>query len=177
MNELSPILEMPTQPCGIPLNEEDLKTIAELKALLIEKGEAACGVAAPQIGVPKKIFVMRDRRNQIRTIINPIIIRKSQEESNKPEGCLSVKDFFPRVKRSKSITISYIEAETGDVPKEETFENMDARIIQHEIDHLNGRLIVYHGFKNLEKQFQHKQAITRKRSKARAARKAKKHGR
>lgn len=172
MNELAPILEVTTQLCVVPLNEEDLQTIEDLKEILIEKEDAACGIAAPQIGIPRQIFVMRDRRNVIRVFVNPVIIRRSQDQNEKPEGCLSVNNFFPRIKRSKSITIRWY-SHACDHEVEQVFENMDARIIQHELDHLNGRLIIYHGLKNLEKQHQYKQSIIQNRNKLRAKRKAK----
>jgi len=172
MNELAPILEVKTHECVTPLNGEDLETINQLKELLLEQWDTSYGIAAPQIGIPKRIFIMRDRRNQVRVFVNPVVIRASREASNKPEGCLSVKNFFPRVTRSKSITIQWFCPDKGNI-QESIFQDMDARVIQHELDHLNGRLITYHGMLNLEKQFKHKMAIKNKRDQARTKRKAK----
>lgn len=108
-----------------------------------------CGIAAPQVGVNKKIFIVEvlgeDENGEeivefpLTVFINPKILEYSEEKDIQYEGCLSVDGFFAKVERSKKIKIEYIDL-NGKKHIEE-FEDFPARAIQHEYDHLGG--IVY----------------------------------
>jgi len=98
------------------------------------------GLASTQIGVPLRVFVVNyeDFRSEF---INPVIVTKSEELESAEEGCLSIPTIGVDVERSKQITVTYWvvdEHGIGLVQKSEIFEGYVARIIQHEIDHLDG---------------------------------------
>ena len=97
------------------------------------------GLAALQVGVPKRIILVDGEEDGLIVLINPMII-KSEGEVVAEEGCLSVPDIYSQVKRSSKITIKALN-ENGD-PIEITEEGLIARALQHEIDHLDGILFI-----------------------------------
>jgi peptide deformylase len=112
-----------------------------LELMYAEKG---LGLAAPQIALPVQVLVMNfagdaNQKDQECVAINPVIIEKhgSQEGS---EGCLSFPDLFQKVRRAKTVLVraynldgKLFEAKATDLP---------ARLWQHEVDHLHGRLFI-----------------------------------
>lgn len=107
------------------------------------------GLAAPQIGKSLQLAVIRIKQNKIRphisplsstVIINPKITKKSKEETSDWEGCLSLSQVRGLVPRHKSITVKYLD-EYGQKQRKQ-FTDFQARVFQHEIDHLNGILYV-----------------------------------
>ena len=94
------------------------------------------GISAIQIGAPQRIFLAG---NPAQVFINPKIKDKSSYTKVDWEGCLSCPGAHVRVRRSHSITIQYEDIE-GKIIKRK-FTGFDARVIQHELDHLNGFLI------------------------------------
>jgi len=97
------------------------------------------GLAASQVGVLKRIILVDEEEDGLIVLINPIII-KSEGEVVEEEGCLSVPDIYSQVKRSSKVTIKALN-ENGD-PIEITKEDLTARALQHEIDHLDGILFI-----------------------------------
>lgn len=97
------------------------------------------GLAAPQVGILKRIFVVYTK-NGIIAWINPRILKKSFKKNTAEEGCLSIPQVFGKVKRHSKIKISAYN-ESG-AKKIFTAEGLYARVIQHEIDHLNGILFI-----------------------------------
>ena len=97
------------------------------------------GLAASQVGVPKRIILVDGEEDGLIVLINPMII-KSEGEVVAEEGCLSVPDIYSQVKRSSKVTIKAL-SENGD-PIEITNEGLIARALQHEIDHLDGILFI-----------------------------------
>ena len=97
------------------------------------------GLAASQVGVPKRIILVDGEEDGLIVLINPMII-KSEGEVVAEEGCLSVPDIYSQVKRSSKVTIKALN-ENGD-PIEITKEGLTARALQHEIDHLDGILFI-----------------------------------
>ncbi|SDC43841.1 peptide deformylase [Geotoga petraea] len=114
----------------------------ELK-LLIEKMFSemyrldGVGLAAPQVGMSYKFFVMDDGENK-KTVINPKIKSFSEDQIIFEEGCLSIPEVFAEIERPKTITVEYYN-ESGEKIEEE-LTDYTARIFQHENDHLNGIL-------------------------------------
>ena len=96
------------------------------------------GLAAPQCGVHKRIIVVSDE-GTIRIFINPEIIFKSDAIVDGEEGCLSIPETYVNKKRHESVTIKY--RNLVGHPHLETHTGLCARIIQHEIDHLDGILM------------------------------------
>jgi peptide deformylase len=105
------------------------------------------GLAAPQIGISIRLFVIdaspleedyEDLKDFKRTFINAQIVERSGEISLYNEGCLSLPGLREDVNRESSVLIKYVDADFN--PKEERFDGVAARIIQHEYDHLDGIL-------------------------------------
>ena len=126
------------------LDRETKNLVDELIATLKDAG--GLGLAAPQIGVAKKVFIIDlssiDLTESIKVFINPKIIYSSDNEVVMEEGCLSFPGMFQRVQRPEKVKVTA----TGLDRKEFTLEasGMLARAIQHENDHLNGVLFIDH---------------------------------
>ena len=99
------------------------------------------GLAAVQVNILKQIIVidLSEDKNQPLCLINPEIIEHHGEEKIE-EGCLSVPGIFESVKRAKSITVHFLDREGQSVQRE--IEGLLAVCIQHEMDHLEGKLFV-----------------------------------
>ncbi len=146
------VLRQPTQPVEA-IDSRVLQVLKDMEdALLRAKDPQGVGLAAPQIGVSLRIFMIRpDPKKEITTFINPEIIRFSQRQNSPTgkkgvyEGCLSLPHHYAPVKRSTSVTIRYqkLEPRTYNlVPAQETLSGFAAHIVQHEMDHLNGILFI-----------------------------------
>ena len=102
------------------------------------------GLAAIQIGVPKRIIVMdiskNDQENNPMYFVNPVIKNKNKEFSTYEEGCLSVPNQFADVERPESCIVNYLDYQGQQ--KEVKFDDILARCIQHEMDHLEGILFI-----------------------------------
>jgi peptide deformylase len=125
------------------------------KALKEAKNPQGVGLAAPQIGVSMRIFMIRpEKRGKITTFINPQITYFSQRlidphsKNGVYEGCLSVPNHYAPVSRSMSVTIKYQvlhQLSANDfqlTTKNENYSGFAAHVIQHEMDHLNGILFI-----------------------------------
>jgi peptide deformylase len=117
---------------------------AEIKRIIADMTETmwhqvGIGLAAPQVGLPYRILVMDDGKGGAQALINPEIESRSgtiREE----EGCLSLPGIFGVVERSKTITVRAMDADGKPVSLEAT--GLKARIVQHELDHLDGVLFI-----------------------------------
>ena len=98
------------------------------------------GLAAPQIGVNKKIFVLDLGDGHIRKVINPEFLEFSDETEENEEGCLSVPGIYKKVKRSSKVKIKYMNEKWEEVTEEA--EGLLSRALQHENDHLDAVLFV-----------------------------------
>ena len=97
------------------------------------------GLAAPQIGILKKIILAKiSGKNTV--MINPEIIEFSLEEKNMEEGCLSIPGFFAQVFRPIEIKVKF--RDENFTEKIINLSGINARVVQHEIDHLNGILFI-----------------------------------
>ena len=124
----------------IEVFDEKLREFVEelSKAMYVEDG---VGLAAPQVGVSKRIFVY-DAGEGIRVVINPEFLWKSEETVKMEEGCLSIPGIYADLFRPSSVKLRYQDVE-GNFHEEELSEYA-ARIVQHEADHLEGVLFVDH---------------------------------
>lgn len=114
------------------------KLINSMKETLIKVN--GIGLAAVQVGVLKRIFVAYDREKEnFITLINPTILEKKEEEIDM-EGCLSFPDIYFSITRAKKVVVKGINEKGKEVIVEG--EGIMARCFQHEIDHLNGVLII-----------------------------------
>ncbi len=141
--ENNPILRTKTRKAG-GITEEVKTLIADMRDTLAQaKG---LGLAAPQVGSNLRVcLVTLDEKTF--PLINPEIIKRSARTTVDEEGCLSLPKLWLPVARAVEITIQYMD-EKGKV-KERTLEGFDARVVQHELDHLDGVLIVDYQVKNL----------------------------
>ena len=102
------------------------------------------GLAAIQIGVPKRIIVMdiskNNEKNSPMYFVNPIIKNKNKENFTYEEGCLSVPNFFAEVDRPKKCDIEYLDYDGK--KKILNAEGLLSTCIQHEMDHLEGILFI-----------------------------------
>ncbi len=105
------------------------------------------GLAAPQIGISKRIFVVDgssieddDMSSFKKVFINPVIIKEYGDTWEFEEGCLSIPGIRGGISRKSTIELSYFDEKWN--KKTETFSGMQARVIQHEYDHLEGKLFI-----------------------------------
>ena len=104
------------------------------------------GLAAPQVGILKRLVVVdcsdnKDKKKPLK-LINPEIIKLSKNTSEFEEGCLSLPSQYAKVTRPSEITLKYKNIEG--LICESKFSGLEATCIQHEIDHLDGKLFVDH---------------------------------
>lgn len=109
--------------------------------------EFGAALAAVQIGQPIQLTVVRDKfesRNdkKFSTYINPKIIKKSQQTVTDLEGCLSVPGIYGRVKRALKIKVRAQDLDGNEIRL--NLEGFPARVLQHEIDHMNGIIFLDH---------------------------------
>ncbi|MBK5200195.1 MAG: peptide deformylase [Spirochaetaceae bacterium] len=100
------------------------------------------GLAAPQVGIDMRLFVVDDQKGTRREFINPEIVETSMDNVNMEEGCLSIPNVYHDIERPKSITLQAqdINGKTFKIKA----EGLLARSIQHENDHLNGIVFIDH---------------------------------
>ena len=122
------------------INEEIANTAGQMAEILTR--DKGVGLAGPQIGFMKRIFVTHVERDDTRVFINPSILETSHERTKYEEGCLSIPGIFANVIRSESIKIQ-ARNEKGRPFTLET-SGLLARVIQHEYDHLEGVLFLDH---------------------------------
>lgn len=106
---------------------------ASMISTMIQKN--GVGLAANQVGILKRIIIILDNGNP-KVLINPEIIEYSDEMCSLQEGCLSIPETFLDIERPKSVKIKYRNLKGK--PCYEHYDGISARIIQHEIDHLDG---------------------------------------
>ena len=117
----------------------------KLKAVLLKMRKVlyaeadGVAIAAPQIGVSLRIFMVKDEKKDL-IFINPEIIKKSQKKTKLEEGCLSLRWLYGEVLRHEKVTLVALN-ERGEKVKVGA-EGLLAQIFQHEVDHLNGILFI-----------------------------------
>jgi peptide deformylase len=120
--------------------DDDLRQLAERMTGLM--GEAAgVGLAANQVGVLRRMFVFQPTvEDEPRAMVNPEIVERSDETVPDDEGCLSMQGVLVPVERNLRVTIEARDLDGEEVRLE--LEGMGARVVQHELDHLDGTLII-----------------------------------
>jgi peptide deformylase len=97
------------------------------------------GLAAPQVGVGRRLFVYEIGESGPRTMINPVMV-ESDGEWEHEEGCLSVPGLYFRIVRPKQVHIKGLDLDANPVSIEA--DELEATLYQHELDHLDGRLLL-----------------------------------
>ena len=135
-----PVLKNPAVPVGEP--DDELRALTA-RMTDIMRASHGVGLAAPQIGVSRRVLVygMRDD-DVVHVLVNPELVERSEETEVENEGCLSLLggELSIPVERHVRVRVSATDAD-GEVVEYEA-EGLEARVIQHEIDHLDGVLIV-----------------------------------
>lgn len=132
-----------------PVTKIDKKVLTLIRdmtdTLKAQKEPEGVGLAACQVGVNLRIFVML-AKGKIVPVVNPEIVSLSKEKiSNKKahsimEGCLSLPNYYTPLSRGKEVTLKYQTPEGKTVT--ETFRGFEAQVVQHEMDHLNGLMFL-----------------------------------
>ncbi len=136
----------------VPLDKESRESIQALVDSFLDRDDAS-GLAAPQIGIHKRIFVFRNKGfgeggkvkspDDFEVLINPRITQARGEKVTMAEGCLSCPEIQVEVSRFPEIKVRALNAEGKKISKR--YLDYVARVIQHELDHLDGKLIVDYG--------------------------------
>jgi len=141
----SEVLRQNAEPADLSRKETILQLIQDLKDTL--KVADGCGLAAPQIGVSLRVLIVDG--NELtdvypylegfsRVMINPVVMKESDQKCEFNEGCLSVPGVYGDVCRPESITVEYFDENFE--RKVENFDKFACRMIQHEMSHLDGVL-------------------------------------
>ncbi len=134
--ENAPILRAKTK--KVPkVTKEILKLIEDMEETTISAKGA--GIAAPQVNRSERVCIAMIQR-KLTPLINPEITWMSDEGDMMEEGCLSLPDLWLQVPRSLEIVLKY--QDIGGKKTERKLSGYDARVVQHEVDHLDGILIV-----------------------------------
>lgn len=132
---------------------EDLVQLTD-SMLKIMKSFGGIGLSAIQVGLPKRVVVAEVEGTEYR-MINPVILSLSEDESEFSEGCLSFPAELFKLKRPEGIRLKW-KSPNGE-SHEEDFDGLEARVFQHEIDHLDG-ITVYDKVSSLKKRLYKKKA-------------------
>ncbi len=121
-----PVLKMVCSPVE---RGEDLSFVPDMRRVL--RTLDGVGLAAPQIGVPKQVILVRNR-----ILINPVIYWQSKIESIESEGCLSYPGILKKINRPISAKVKFLDEAW--IEHDEQFTYFECRILLHEVDHLSG---------------------------------------
>lgn len=136
-----PALRHPARPLAA-IDAEVRKSAGRMLELMYE--HKGLGLAAPQVALPVQLLVMNfegepEKKDLEVVAINPVVLdRKGTQEGS--EGCLSFPDLYQKVRRAKTVTVQFYDL-SGNLCQM-TCSELPARLWQHEIDHLHGRLFI-----------------------------------
>jgi peptide deformylase len=120
--------------------DEELARLTERMIGLMHDAEGV-GLAATQVGILRRLFVFHDN-DEDRVIVNPVLTVRGNETEVDEEGCLSLGPIRMPVERAVEVTLDGFDADGKAVHLE--LEGMSARVVQHELDHLDGKMIIDH---------------------------------
>ncbi|HET7648233.1 MAG TPA: peptide deformylase [Gaiellaceae bacterium] len=119
--------------------DDDLRRLVERMIALMHDAQGV-GLAATQVGVLRRLFVFEPDEDGPRAIVNPVVVERADETASDEEGCLSLQGVRVPVERSTRVVL-----EGKDPNGEELRVELDeygSRVVQHELDHLDGVLII-----------------------------------
>ena len=131
-----PVLRMRAEP--VEQVDDEVRRTGERMVALMHDADGI-GLAATQVGILRRFFVFRDEEDD-RVVVNPAITSSSAETEIDEEGCLSLGPVRVPVERSLAVTLEGLDREGAPLRLE--LEGIAARVAQHELDHLDGTLIV-----------------------------------
>lgn len=129
-----PILK---QTCAPIEPGDDLSFTEDMRRVCRELEGA--GLAAPQVGVAKRVVLIRPRGKGGESLfmVNPVIMMRSKQTNKFREGCLSYPKIYAMVERHNEVTVMFYDVEESKLHSRQ-FSMWEARVVQHEIDHLDG---------------------------------------
>lgn len=133
------------------IDPENYPNIQELITNMFEtlRRSEGVGLAAPQVGLPIRLFVVdldilsedeEKYKGYFKTFINPEIIEESKETCSMVEGCLSIPGINESVKRPEKVLVNYLDENFEE--HELWLDDFEARVFQHEYDHLDGKMFI-----------------------------------
>jgi peptide deformylase len=132
-----PVLKQVAAPV---LPGENIAPLMESMEWACKKSKIGVGLAAPQVGVSKRVIFLycRDSRGSVkgRFLINPVILHASEETDVEKEGCLSYPGIRKAIRRHRAVTVEYLNERRVTRTLDSSW--FEARVIQHEMDHLEG---------------------------------------
>ncbi len=137
VQEGAPVLREKSKPVENPKSPEIKKLIEDMIATM--KDAKGLGLAAPQVGKSLRLFTV-DVEDRVYVFINPEIKDLSKDKSSFEEGCLSVQKIWGPVIRPKKLSIKALDENSK--PVKIRAKGLLARVIQHEVDHINGTLFI-----------------------------------
>lgn len=133
-----PVLRMQARP--VERFDEELRALAERMGRLMVDANGV-GLAATQVGVVRRLIVFqRGEEERPTVLVNPEIVERSEELETDEEGCLSLQGVLVPVERHRAIAVAAQDVAGADVRLQ--LEGLEARVVQHEVDHLDGVLIL-----------------------------------
>jgi peptide deformylase len=133
-----PVLRLEAQ--EVEAFDADLAQLVSRMTRLMEDAQGV-GLAANQVGVLRRVVVLlADDEEEPWVLVNPVIVDRSDETEEETEGCLSLQGVIIPVERAVSLRVEARDADGA--PVELELEGLAARVAQHEVDHLDGVLIV-----------------------------------
>jgi peptide deformylase len=142
------VVEYPNPVLSTPC--DDVTTFdGELKQLVAEMAEAmyvaqGVGLAAPQVNLTRRLILVDpsggEKSSELLALINPVIAWRSAELEVSEEGCLSLPGIRLQIPRPLAVQVNYVDVDGKE--QRRLFKKMWARIVQHEMDHLTGTLMV-----------------------------------
>ena len=132
-----PVLREPATPVSV-VDDSVRRLARDMTETMI--AAPGVGLAAPQVGVQRRVVVYRvGEEDEIHTLVNPEIVSSSGEQTD-DEGCLSIPGLAYPVTRAMNVTVKAIDLDGEEVSIDAV--ELEARVIQHEIDHLDGVLFI-----------------------------------
>jgi peptide deformylase len=119
--------------------DDDVRRLVERMTSLMEDAQGV-GLAATQVGVLRRLFVFVNGDDGPQAVVNPTVVERAEETDSDEEGCLSLQGVKVPVERSVRVVVEGLDANGKPVRYE--LEDYDARVVQHELDHLDGVLII-----------------------------------
>jgi peptide deformylase len=119
--------------------DDDLRRLVDRMVDLMHDAQGV-GLAATQVGVLRRLFVFETEEEGVQAIVNPSIVERGKEAETETEGCLSLQGVRIPVERPTRVVLEGKDPHGEDVHFE--LEGYGARIVQHELDHLDGVLII-----------------------------------
>jgi peptide deformylase len=119
--------------------DDDLRRLVDRMTILMHEAQGV-GLAATQVGVLRRLFVFEPGEDGPRAVVNPVVVERNDETVTDDEGCLSLQGVRVPVARAVELTIEGKDENGEDVRYE--LDAYDARVVQHELDHLDGVLII-----------------------------------